>query len=481
MAVGQLIAGYRVGPEIGRGAMGVVHLAEDATGQRVALKLLAPELSADERFRRRFLRESTVAATLDHSNIVSTLAAGEEDGVLYLALAYVGSRDLRELLRAQGRLDPEYALRIVGEVGEALDAAHAAGLVHRDVKPSNILVSDDGTAYVCDFGLARHVSSVGSLTTDRGFVGTIDYVAPEQIEGRPLDGRADVYALGCVLFECLAGMRPFERENDLAVVFAHLNEAPPRISDHCPELAAFDPVIARALAKSPAARYKTCRELVSAARTALAGGTPARARRRTVTTIAVAVLVAAAASAAWAIPHWGGATPATAAPAVTQSSIEGVRLGMTMPQVKRLLGGPWREDVFSAPGYPVLIFHERQISVYFDRTTRRAIIVTTWNPNYSDARGIGPCSKLADVQRAFGKALKPSPWNTQKGQVYGYTLGQNLFLAMIEKDKRVTDTIGDLALYDGNGPADDGSGVSVAGGTLPFAGFVALSETTCPG
>ena len=120
----------------------------------------------------------------------------------------------------------------------------------------------DGTSYVCDFGLARHVSSVGSLTGDRGFVGTVDYVAPEQIAGLSVDGRADVYALACVLFECLAGVRPFERESELAVVFAHLNEKPPRISDHRPDLAALDPVFERALAKSPGARYPTCRELV---------------------------------------------------------------------------------------------------------------------------------------------------------------------------------------------------------------------------
>jgi hypothetical protein len=478
MAVRQSVAGFRIGPEIGRGAMGIVHLAEDEAGHPVALKLLAPELAADDRFRRRFLRESAVAATLDHPNVVSTLAAGDQDGLLYLALAYVDGSDLRELLRRERRLDAARALRVVGDAGQALDAAHAVGLVHRDVKPGNILVADDGKAYVCDFGLARHVSSVGSLTGDRGFVGTVDYVAPEQIAGRRVDGRADVYALACVLFECLAGVPPFERESELAVVFAHLNEKPPRISDHRPDLAALDPVVARALAKSPDARYTTCRELVEVAGAALAGRAPARRRRRLAA--AAAIAVAAGTAAAWGLLDRGATKPPSAAAAVTQSSLAGVHLGMTIPQVKRLLGVPWRQDVLSGPGYPTLIFHERDVSVYFDGKKSHAIIATTWNPAYRIAGGVGPCSKLADAKRAFGSALKPSRWNTQHGRVYGYTLGQNLFLAMIgTHDGGVTDTIGVVALYDGNGPHDDGKGVDVPFGTRPFVGFVALSETTC--
>src|SRR5436190_368062 len=164
---------------------------------------------------------------------------------------------------------------LAAEVAAALDTAHALGLVHRDVKPGNILVADrpDGErAYVCDFGLARHVSSVSSLTGDRGFVGTIDYVPPEQIEGGQIDGRADVYSLGCVLYECLAGERPFDRESELSVVFAHLNEPPPRLSEARPELPeAFDAVFATALAKTPDDRYATCGELATAARAALLG------------------------------------------------------------------------------------------------------------------------------------------------------------------------------------------------------------------
>ena len=206
---GSVLAGFRIDSLIGEGAMGTVYLAEDTRrGGRVALKVLVRELADDERFRRRFLRESKLAASLDHPHVVPVLDAGEEDGVLFLAMAYVEGSDLREVLRHEGCLDPERALGLATQVAGALDAAHAMGLVHRDVKPGNILITATPTgehAYVCDFGLARHLSSASSLTTDRGLVGTIDYIPPEQIEGGDIDGRADVYSLGCVLFECLAG------------------------------------------------------------------------------------------------------------------------------------------------------------------------------------------------------------------------------------------------------------------------------------
>ena len=283
--------------------MGAVYLAEGiSTGQRVALKVLAPELARDERFRRRFLRETEIAASLEHAHVVRTLGSGQTDGQLYLAMAYVEGSDLRSVLRRDGRLGPERAVELVAQVAGALDAAHAAGLVHRDVKPGNILVTqgpEGERAYVCDFGLARHVSSVSSLTGERGFVGTIDYVPPEQIEGGTIDGRADIYSLGCVLYECLAGARPFDRESELSVVFAHLNEEPPRLSDLRPELPdAFDGVFATALAKSPDDRYTTCGELAAAARAALRGKTFTRRklRRRRVLVAAFAVLVAAGAA-----------------------------------------------------------------------------------------------------------------------------------------------------------------------------------------
>jgi ABC-type oligopeptide transport system substrate-binding subunit/predicted Ser/Thr protein kinase len=300
---GALLAGFRVESLLGEGAMGTVYLSEEtSTGRRVALKLLGPELARDERFRRRFLRETELAASLDHPNVVPILGSGEEHGTLYIAMAYVEGSDLRELLRREGRLTPERTLESLGHVAEALDAAHAAGLVHRDVKPGNILVAaraDGEHVYVCDFGLARHVSSVSSLTGERGFVGTIDYVPPEQIEGGTIDGRADVYSLGCVLFECLAGARPFDRESELSVVFAHLNEPPPRLTELRSDLPeTFDAVFATALAKSPDDRYSTCGELIAAARAALQGKTFVRRtkRRRRALLAAVALLVAAGAA-----------------------------------------------------------------------------------------------------------------------------------------------------------------------------------------
>jgi ABC-type transport system substrate-binding protein len=305
VGAGTIIAGFRVESLLGEGAMGTVYVAEETTSaRRVALKLLAPELASDERFRARFLRETELAGSLDDPHVVPTLASGEQDGTLYLAMALVEGSDLRKLLRNEGRFDPERAIDLIAQVASALDAAHAAGLVHRDVKPANILVerTDDGEkAYVCDFGLARHVTSVSSLTSDRGFVGTIDYVPPEQVEGGTVDGRADVYSLGCVLFECLSGERPFDRESELSVLFAHLNDPPPRVTERRPELPeAFDSLFETALAKSPDDRYSTCGELARAARAALAGKAlaPRRVRRRLVQSAAIALVVVGAAIAA---------------------------------------------------------------------------------------------------------------------------------------------------------------------------------------
>jgi serine/threonine-protein kinase len=484
LRTGDLLAGFRIQSLIGQGAVGSVYLAEDTrTGEQVALKLLSAELAEDERFRQRFLRESELAASLDHPHIVPTLASGADDGLLYLAMAYVEGSDLREVLRSEGRLEPQRALDLVGQVARALDAAHTAGLVHRDVKPGNVLVTRrDGVehAYVCDFGLARHVSSVSSLTGDRGFVGTIDYVPPEQIEGGSIDRRADVYSLGCVLFECLTGARPFDRESELSVVFAHLNEPPPSLADFRPELPdAFDHVIATALAKSPDERFATCGDLDAAARAALRGQGPRRrlrARRRRIVLATGAVLLAAAAGGVLATRD--GAAPAPPV-SITQSSIAGARLGLTQAAYKDLYGIGWRADVVTEPGFPVLIFQHRKEAIYFDPDTRRGIIVTTWNRNHRTAEGIGPCSTIADAKSAYGSALRPSRWNTIEGKVYAYLVGRNLLLAANALPPNPSTFVTAVALYDGDGPRDDGGGVDQHGGTLPFAGFIALSESTC--
>jgi ABC-type transport system substrate-binding protein/class 3 adenylate cyclase/tRNA A-37 threonylcarbamoyl transferase component Bud32 len=271
--VGSVLAGYRVERSLGQGAMGTVYLAEDVHLRRkTALKLLVPELAQDERFRRRFLLESQLAASLEHPHIVPIYAAGEIEDVLFLAMKYVEGYDLRELLEATEQLDDERALKLLGQVAGALDAAHGLGLVHRDVKPANVLIGagEEEHAYLCDFGLAKHASTVASLTGERAFVGTISYVAPEQIESGRVDARADVYALGCMLFECLTGGPPFDREGDLQVVFAHLKEAPPLVTAERPDLPdAIDDVLRQALAKEPDDRFSTCGELVAAASDAL--------------------------------------------------------------------------------------------------------------------------------------------------------------------------------------------------------------------
>ena len=232
---GAALAGYRIETLIGQGSTGAVYAAEDvALKRRVALKVLLPELARDERFRERFLRESRLAAALEHPHIVPIHGVGECDGVLFLAMRYVGSRDLAATLQRLGRLEPERAVDICGQVASALDAAHAHDLVHRDVKPGNILLAREAEgdfAYLCDFGLAKHGSAVTSLTGARAIVGTVGYLSPEQIDGLPVDGRTDVYALGCVLFESLVGSPPFVRDNELATIVAHRTEPPPRVSE----------------------------------------------------------------------------------------------------------------------------------------------------------------------------------------------------------------------------------------------------------
>jgi len=277
LARGAELAGYRIEALLGRGGMIVVYLAEDLRlKRRVALKLLAPWLAEDEGFRERFLEESELAASLDHPNIVPIYEAGEADGRLFIAMRYVEGSDLKELLR-DGPLAPERALALVAQVGTALDAAHARGLVHGDVKPSNVLIAPGAGpggsdhAYLADFGLTRRIVGGSAAAREGGLAATIDYVAPEQIRGDEVDGRADIYSLGCLLHECLTGGPPFPRASEAAVLFAHLQEeplAPPGLEE----------VIPKALAKSPEERYGSCCELVEAARSALGIAEPARPR-----------------------------------------------------------------------------------------------------------------------------------------------------------------------------------------------------------
>ncbi|HEY8866662.1 MAG TPA: serine/threonine-protein kinase, partial [Solirubrobacteraceae bacterium] len=220
LPAGTEVAGYRVQDVLGRGGMGVVYRAEHVhLGRPVALKLLAPGLAGD--FRERFVRESRLAASLDHPNVVTVYDAGDIQGTLYIAMQLVRGTDVRALLRNEGAQEPAQVARIAAQVGSALDSAHAAGLVHRDVKPANILV-EQGHYWLSDFGLTKRLASSTSLTAKQDIVGTTDYLAPEQIDGRPLDGRVDQYALACVVHHCLTGSPPFERSSDIAVIQAHL-------------------------------------------------------------------------------------------------------------------------------------------------------------------------------------------------------------------------------------------------------------------
>ncbi|MBA2383300.1 MAG: serine/threonine protein kinase [Actinobacteria bacterium] len=474
---GSVLAGFRLKSLIGQGAMGAVYLAEGReAGRDVALKLLTPELSEDGRFRQRFMREAEIAASLDHPHVVPILSFGAEDGRLYLAMAHVDGPDLRELLGREGRLEPARTLHLVEQVAAALDAAHAAGLVHRDVKPANVLVAGEPGeehAYVCDFGLARHMSSVSSLTGDRGFVGTIDYVSPEQIAGGALDRRADVYSLGCVLYECLTGERPFDSESELALVYAHLNDPPPRVTDARPELPeALDGVVATALAKEPDDRYASCGELVAAFRAALAGkpfGRRPRRRRRWL--VATAGLLMATAVAIFGYVTTRGETSAVGAPAITQTSIDGAVLGKSRATYVNRFGGYKEFDLTeSDPPIPGLSFGQRELAVYFRVTPVAADVITTWNRNLRTAAGVGPCSTIAEMKKAYGDAVQPSKFGTSPDgkQVWSWVVGRNLLFAT--QNHR---TISVVALYMGS-PTDPRPGSPQS-----YANFIAALETPC--
>jgi streptogramin lyase len=273
---GTHLAGYRIEGVIGRGGMGVVYRATElALDRPVALKLIAPELAGDASFRERFLRESRLAASIDHPGILPVYAAGEADGELYLATRFVEGTDLGALVD-DGPLPSERSLEFVGQVADALDAAHARGLVHRDVKPGNVLVGPGDHCYLCDFGLTKQLGSA-SRTETGWLAGSLDYLAPEQIRREEVDARTDQYALACVLYECLSGAPPFRRFSEAQTLWAHVQEDPPPLA----ELPALDPVFARALAKNREERYESCGDVLEDARAALGlGPSPIAVRRR---------------------------------------------------------------------------------------------------------------------------------------------------------------------------------------------------------
>jgi len=346
---GPQLAGYRVGELLGRGSMGDVYRADDVRlGRSVALKVLVPGLGAEDGL----LRESRLAAGLDHPNVIPIFEAGDDDGRLFIAMRYVAGGDLRALLRRESKLTPARAIAIAAQVADALDAAHRRGLVHRDVKPSNVLLDDaDGRehCYLADFGLTQRAAEADHA--DGHLVGTVAYVAPEQIRGDPIDGRADQYALAGLLFECLTGTAPFDGRSDVAVIFAHLEEPVPPASGRDPSLpAAIDAVLARGMAKDPGERFASCTELVRAAGTALGvDGTAARPRRLR-RLLPAALAVVALAAAAVALLDSGGAAAPPATGAILRIDPESNRVASSTPvdghpgELAVTPGGIWMAD-----------------------------------------------------------------------------------------------------------------------------------------
>jgi serine/threonine protein kinase len=272
---GSRFAGFEIERTLGHGGMGIVYLAREVRLEReVALKVIRTELAEDDHFRARFREESRTAASIEHPRIVTVFGAGERDGLLFVSMRYVDGRDLDRLISARGALPADRASSLIAQVADGLDAVHAAGLVHRDVKPANVLVGEPGpgddepTAYLTDFGLAKIAASTSGLTATGEVIGTIDYMAPEQIEGRRVDARTDVYALGCVLFHAVTGRVPFPERESSSKMWAHLNEPPPQVSERA---RALDPVIRRAMAKDPGERFPSAGDLGRAAVAATRG------------------------------------------------------------------------------------------------------------------------------------------------------------------------------------------------------------------
>src|SRR3954469_19474978 len=267
LAPGAEFGAYRIESVAGQGGMGVVYRATQLGLDRaVALKAITPAFAHDEEFRARFQRESKLAASIEHPNVIPVYEAGEHDGTLFLAMRFVNGTDLKSLLTREGRLEPLRAGRFVGQIAAALDAAHAAGLVHRDVKPANALLASQDRVSLTDFGLTKRAASGSAMTKTGQMVGTVDYVAPEQVEGGSVDARTDVYSLACVYYHLLTGRVPFHKPTEMAKLYAHVHENPPRASEVVAGVpGAIDDVIWRGMAKEPSKRYLSAGDLGRAA------------------------------------------------------------------------------------------------------------------------------------------------------------------------------------------------------------------------
>jgi streptogramin lyase len=390
-SIGDILAGYRVDAFVGSGGMGEVYRAFDMRlGRNVALKVLVPRLADDEGFRQRFLHESRLAASLDHPNVIPVYEAGEAEGRLFIAMRFVEGTDLRQVLSDEGVLEPARALALLAPVAGALDTAHAKGLVHRDVKPANILVAAEPAAdppehvYLSDFGL----TTLSSDLSDAGpFTGTADYAAPELVTRGPVDRRTDVYALGCVLFECLTGEPPFRGESMMAVLWGHVNDPVPAASARNSDLPdGIDDVLRKALAKKPAERYSNCRELIEEARGALGVAAPVAklSRRRLLLFVAASALgVAAAAVATVLLARGGGAAPEQLLP-LTGNSL--VRIDPATNELKAAI------RLGSNPTRVVVGDRDVWVADVGDRTLARVspeanavVTAVDWNASPSDA------------------------------------------------------------------------------------------------
>jgi Protein kinase domain len=376
----------------------------------------------------------------------------------------VEGTDLKQLLRDEGQLEPARAIAICSQIADALDTAHMRGLVHRDVKPSNILLDEHDHAYLADFGLTRRLADQAQGFESGLSLGTPAYVAPEQIEGMEVDGRADQYSLASLLHECLTGEPPFPRGSELATLFAHLEEPPPAP-------AGLEDVIPRAMAKDPADRYESCRAFVADAHRALFAPR-SRSRRRWLATALVAV--AAVGTAIGIVLARDTNQARTGPPAITQNSIAGATLGHIPSYYKKRFGG-WQARVLSepplGPGFPLLAFQTPEVAVYFPVEGQAAHIMTTWNRDYRTAAGIGPCSTVEEMKEAYGDAVQPSWTGTSPDgkKVFQWVVGDNLIFATF-LDRKV---IRAVALYEGN-PNN-----TLGGSPRAYAGYVAAEETSC--
>jgi hypothetical protein len=355
--IGTELAGYRIESLIGRGGMGTVYRAEDLTlGRKVALKLISPELSEDEVFRERFRAEWRLAASIDHPNVIPIHEAGEHDETLFIAMRYVDGTDLKQLINDDGPLEPERAIALLSQTAEGLDAAHSRGLVHRDVKPSNVLIARDGSTehvYLADFGLTKPASDEVGAKESIALSGSYDYVSPEQITDGTAAPASDIYSLGALLYESLTGLVPFPHERTMQTLFAHMNDEPPAPSEVDPELPpALDEVVATAMAKEAADRYESGAALAQAATAALPS--PKRSRWQLAALLGILALLLAAAIAIPAILLTGGGdeaaragNPSPTTPAVQRIDTETGALAATV-ELQRTADGiaATDEDVY---------------------------------------------------------------------------------------------------------------------------------------